>query len=550
MDRVAPLRALAPDVATTTNDGAPSVRDEATLASLCCTLLPAHPSLSSAEQNLPGVSSRATVHAGVTDDIAAAVRRGADPLGECLLKLRTAESRRLLGAVYTPPAIVAPLLTWLKQQGAVQRFVDPGAGSGRFVLAAGDAFPQGQLLAVESDPLAALVLRANLHLRGMAARSEVIVDDYRRLRLPRIEGRTAFVGNPPYVRHHHIGARWKRWYTDHFARLGITASAMAGLHLHFFLKTALLARDRDIGAFVTSAEWLDVNYGAALRRLLVQRLGAVGLHVLAPQVEAFTGTATTTAITCFRVTEVDSPITVRSVSATAELAVMSGGVALKREVLLATPRWTSLLHPARAGEDATLALGDLFRVLRGQVTGANAVWIYDDDRPLLPPGVLRPTITRAQELIRAGTRLQSAEALRQVVDLPTSLDEFNDEDMRRIDDYLVWARQQGAHTGYIARNRKAWWAVALREPAPILCTYMARRAPQFTLNLAGARHINVAHGLYPRQAMADEQLDRIVSWLNANVDVSSGRTYAWGLTKFEPKEIARLRIPAHLAEPR
>jgi len=33
------------------------------------------------------------------------------------------------------------------------------------------------------------------------------------------------------------------------------------------------------------------------------------------------------------------------------------------------------------------------------------------------------------------------------------------------------------------------------------------------------------------------------SWLNENVQISSGRTYAGGLTRFEPGEIQRLRIP-------
>ncbi|WP_167468527.1 hypothetical protein [Cupriavidus plantarum] len=33
------------------------------------------------------------------------------------------------------------------------------------------------------------------------------------------------------------------------------------------------------------------------------------------------------------------------------------------------------------------------------------------------------------------------------------------------------------------------------------------------------------------------------AWLNANIDTGGGRTYAGGLTKFEPKEIERLRIP-------
>jgi hypothetical protein len=38
-------------------------------------------------------------------------------------------------------------------------------------------------------------------------------------------------------------------------------------------------------------------------------------------------------------------------------------------------------------------------------------------------------------------------------------------------------------------------------------------------------------------------LTRLVTWLNKNIQTGSGRTYAGGLTKFEPKEIERLRIP-------
>ena len=48
---------------------------------------------------------------------------------------------------------------------------------------------------------------------------------------------------------------------------------------------------------------------------------------------------------------------------------------LKREVLLATLRWTSLLHPARAGEMPRWRWATCSCVQCGQVTGANAVWI-------------------------------------------------------------------------------------------------------------------------------------------------------------------------------
>ena len=72
---------------------------------------------------------------------------------------------------------------------------------------------------------------------------------------------------------------------------------------------------------------------------------------------------------------------------------------------------------------------------------------------------------------------------------------------------------------------------------------MGRRPPQFTLNTCNARHINVAHGLYPREPLAPDGLISLVDWLNKNINTSSGRTYAGGLTKFEPKEIERLHIP-------
>ena len=74
-------------------------------------------------------------------------------------------------------------------------------------------------------------------------------------------------------------------------------------------------------------------------------------------------------------------------------------------------------------------------------------------------------------------------------------------------------------------------------------TYMARRPPRFVRNVCGARLINVAHGLYPRIPISDDVLDLLVEWLNSNVSINSGRTYAGGLIKFEPGEVTRLRIP-------
>jgi hypothetical protein len=114
---------------------------------------------------------------------------------------------------------------------------------------------------------------------------------------------------------------------------------------------------------------------------------------------------------------------------------------------------------------------------------------------------------------------------------------------RAVDRFLKIARERGANKGYVASHRKAWWSVGLRAPAPIISTYMARRPPAFAVNKADARHINIAHGLYPRDAMDERIQAALVGFLQTNISQRSGRTYAGGLTKFEPREMERLIVP-------
>jgi hypothetical protein len=81
----------------------------------------------------------------------------------------------------------------------------------------------------------------------------------------------------------------------------VPASRLAGLHLHFFVKTREIARDGDFGAFITAAEWLDVNYGHTLRSALLNGMGGLSVDLFPADVAVFDGTMTTAAITCFEI---------------------------------------------------------------------------------------------------------------------------------------------------------------------------------------------------------------------------------------------------------
>ncbi|PXB81023.1 SAM-dependent methyltransferase, partial [Pseudomonas aeruginosa] len=124
---------------------AAGIGSESELVSLCVALIGGTKGLSQAERALAAKTGSHVLPAAVVETTRRAIAKGLDPLGDAFAVVRSALARRSAGAVYTPAPIVKSMMTWLASQGAPARIVDPGAGSGRFILAAGEAFPKAQL---------------------------------------------------------------------------------------------------------------------------------------------------------------------------------------------------------------------------------------------------------------------------------------------------------------------------------------------------------------------------------------------------------------------
>lgn len=488
----------------------------------------------------------------IADDVVEAVREsiraGGDPLGEMLCALRPSPRRRRHGAFYTPPTIVTAMTAWLLAR-APDRVVDPGCGSGRFAAAVARLQPNIPLIAVDADPLATLLTRAALAVVG-ARDVRVHHHNYLTLPLPAHPGRTGFIANPPYVRHHDLSPQSKAWAMEAGQRLGIAVSGLAGLHVLFYLATALHARDGDTGCFITSAEWLDTRSGQAMRHLLAQRLGLRLLTLLDPRATPFDDAMTTAAITCFAVGDQDERVAVSVIDAPESLSLAMGDTTVERRQLAAAPRWSLLLRQGdqTPTDESTVPLRDIARVHRGVATGGNEFFVLSRERAtdlgLLP--WCRAAITRAEELFRAGDVVRDGPERRLLLMLPRDVD-------RRahpaVDAYLRLG-ETARHDkppiaqGYLARHRKPWWYLGPPSAPPIIASYMARQAPTFAYNPDGLVLLNIAHGIYPHQPLSADATQSLVRQLNAARATfrGHGRTYQGGLEKFEPREMENLPV--------
>jgi adenine-specific DNA-methyltransferase len=381
-----------------------------------------------------------------------------------------------------------------------------------------------------------------------AQQAQVINTDYTTLDLDRIDGQTAFIGNPPYVRHHELTAQQKAWAKAAARTAGLTISGLAGLHVYFFLATLKHARQGDAGCFITSAEWLDVGYGSSLRAALTDGLGGVSMHLLNPHAVTFTDAMTTAVITCFEPGRPSPLVRIRSVNSAAELGDLGSGVqfVVTRSQLQSATRWTPLFQPPRrARPDAQVPLGAAVRVSRGAVTGSNGFFVLDR-REAQQLGLTRytsPALTKAQEIFTADGVVRMNAARRLLLDPPKNV-RLDAATHRRLKEYLALGEATGVADGYVCQHRTPWWHVGGRQP-PVVATYMARQPPAFALNPDGLTILNVLHGLYPRVELDQEQLLGLVQYLNAHrADLhGAGRTYQGGLEKFEPSEMEAILIP-------
>ena len=371
------------------------------------------------------------------------------------------------------------------------------------------------------------------------------------------------ITNPPYVRHHHIDEETKLICKANCTELaGSEISGLSGLYLYFLIYSVNFMSEDGIGAWLIPSEWMNVNYGEALRRFLVSRVTLLHIHHYNISDVKFKDALVSSSVVIFK----------KSRPASTNICLLSSGSdinspSLEKEVsfsqLLQNKKWLNLFTGSKIHEHDTLIprLGDYFIIKRGIATGSNNFFVKpkeDFDRLGIPSIFLKPVLPPSRALstpiIESDSEGYPTSIIKlALLDTDLSIDEIKHKSST-LYSYLTSAIAIDISSKYLTSRRSPWFSQEQRPYTPFLCTYMGRNGTKkkifrFFYNKSKATATNGYLLLIPYPFLSSfltnhpEMNLRLLDFLNSIPDdhlVSNGRNYGGGLYKMEPKELANV----------
>ena len=483
---------------------------------------------------------------------------------EILDSSKTIDERRKFGQFATPISLARDIVSYgLSCLGLAEgiRFFDPAFGTGAFysaLLQETESVNISKATAIEIDTLfsdAASKLWHNQDIKIINNDFTAIEpDDYYNL----------VICNPPYVRHHLLDNESKlRIKIKTEQSSGVRLSGLAGLYCHFLLQSVQWMDDDAIAGWLIPSEFMDVNYGKAIKGFLLSEVELFRIHRFNPEDTQFGDALVSSAVVWFKKRRPTNKRVTFSYGGSLAAPQESKGITV--DSLRKEAKWTRFpRQPQRIFKKTTPKLKDYFNVKRGIATGSNEFFILEESRIIelgLPFEFFRPVLPSARYV--KTTEIESDASGNPILpqrlfllDCRLSESEVK-EDYPRLWQYLESGKDSVAN-GYLCKKRKCWYFQEQREAPILICTYMGRSSSErssafrFILNNSKATVTNSYLALYPNKNLAEQftiapSLKRTV-WemlndLTADSLHDEGRVYGGGMQKIEPNELLNIDVP-------
>lgn len=478
---------------------------------------------------------------------------------------KSKKERNILGQHSTPYKLANDIFNKVKNyidESKEIRFLDPAIGTGVFYSALKNNFDMK--LIVESigydidehygKPSSILWSETKLNY---------LIDDFTMIDAPYNEEEkfNFIVCNPPYVRHHHINGNKSKLKEKIYNSLKIKISSLAGLYCYFMMIAHEWMQEDGISVWLIPSEFMDVNYGNAIKEYLTINVTLLSIHRFDPSESQFDDAIVSSSVVIFKK---KSPTENNKVdfSFGGELNDPNIKKEISIDILKKEKKWTRFPFVEKKHDFFGKTLGDFFTIKRGIATGDNKFFILnqneinrlslpiDQFRPILPsPRFLNHDVIQSDDY-----GYPSLNEGLFVLDCKMLIDEVKCK-YPSLYEYIEYGKKENVHERFLCKSRKIWYSQENRPESMFYCTYIGRvnksgkKAFRFIFNKSKAIVSNSYLILYPKDNLTDRMnkdpsfgslLFDALNMITTEDMIDEGRVYGGGMHKLEPRELAKV----------
>lgn len=479
---------------------------------------------------------------------------------------KTQKERNIMGQFSTPITLAVDVLSHAKtifpKQDKV-KFLDPAFGTGSFYSALNSVFSSTKIEAATGFEVDKHYGKPTLKLWSKTELNYRIADFTKQMPPSEDEKYNLIICNPPYVRHHHINGQKEWLQAKALDAANMKLSGLAGLYCYFMALTHPWMAKNAIAGWLIPSEFMDVNYGKAVKDYLLNEVTLLQIHRFDPSDVQFEDALVSSTVVWFENKKPGKDHKAKfTYGGTIDKPTYEKDVSLS--ALAQEKKWTRFPLSGERRESNVPKLSDFFVVKRGIATGDNKYFVLERERiealglpleqfrPILPsPRYLTVTEVKADKSGYPDIKNQLF-----VLDCKLPFDEVK-KAYPKLYTYLEEGIQAGVSERYLCKSRKIWYSQENRPESQFYCTYIGRsdnaeKNPfRFVLNRSKAIVSNSYLILYPKPHWEKEieqnpelskTLIQALSNITGKAMLDEGRVYGGGMHKMEPKELAN--VPA------
>jgi adenine-specific DNA-methyltransferase len=359
--------------------------------------------------------------------------------------------------------------------------------------------------------------------------------------------------NPPYLKFHDYDN--KQILEEVEKNTNFKFNGFSNLYVLFLMKSIFQLNDGGRAAYIIPSEFMNSDFGKSIKAYLLKTKTLRHVFVIDFKENVFDDAMTTASILLLANDENNYDINFSTIDSKSDLQILKkyietypnkkGEFTFESKYLDSNVKWRKYYKLQNSiNYNNLVPFSTYAKVVRGIATGSNEYFTFNLSKVKkysIPEHNLLPCICKAKDV---KSNFFTIEDFRKLVKNDELSYLFNGQNVKskEVNNYIIKGEQDKIDEKFLTKNRKPWYALEKRPPAPIWVSVFNRNGIKFIRNEATISNLTTFHCIYLiDDSFFKVDIDLLFAYLLTDtakqIFNDNRREYGNGLKKFEPNDL-------------